>query len=151
MDIQLYWHKPLNLYDGSDSNLIYDINLDAVPTSAGIYLFAREYGQSVSILYVGKGTNLRSRLKSQLNNVRLMRAIQNAPKGYRILTFAELATRSQQLDKALRIVESSFIRHYVVEGHELLNVQGTIIKIHTINSERNHLKKFVPKVIYTEQ
>lgn len=80
-----------------------------------------------------------------------MRGIENAATGKRLLAFAEFVPKQgQQQTKALRRMETAYIRHYLSDGHQLLNKQGTKIAKDSIASERSYLKKFIPKNVYFE-
>lgn len=57
-----------------------------------------------------------------------MIGIQNSNIGPRIILPAEVSTRNgQNIDRALDLVERSLIEHYLSEGYDLHNVQGTRI------------------------
>lgn len=151
MEVILNWHDFKHLHNGAHLNLIYTTDLGEIPETSGIYLFARQHGQAVSILYIGKALNLRTRIKSQLNNARLMKAIENTTRGARILIFAEVQLkRGQKIENALRVAETGFIRHYLLQGHDILNKQGTTIRQHIITSERAELKKHIPRKIFLD-
>ena len=151
MDLQLKWHKPLSLRDNSANNGIYTIDLDCLPDAPGIYIFLRVHGRTHEALYVGKANSLCTRVPQQLNNVKLMKGIENAANGSRKLAFAEfIAKKGQQQTRALRAIERSLIRYYLALGDQLLNIQGTRIVKHTLASERTDLKKFIPQTIYFE-
>jgi hypothetical protein len=140
VDIRLQWLEPLNLVDGSRDGLIYDVeDWDYIPDAPGVYVFARAHGDSVSPLYIGRATSLSTRIEQQLyNNVRLMTGLKNAAAGYRVLSIGKLLTqRGQRLQTVLQLVESALIRSALVEGFELLNVQGTRTSVHTITSSGN--------------
>lgn len=150
MDSHIYWHRPFDLVDGSNENLIFTIDdLDGIPGAPGIYIFARQHGQAVSPLYIGQARSLRARIEQQLRtNVRLMRGIETAPAGYRILLVGELITkRGQRLSKALNTIESTFIRYFLAEGCSLLNVNGTRTPVDRISFEGSRIAKnlFPPK------
>ena len=140
MDIRLKWLEPLDLIDGSRDALIYDVDgWDYIPDEPGVYIFARMHGDSVAPLYIGRATSLSTRIEQQLyNNVRLMTGLKNAAAGYRVLLVGQLQTqRGQRLQTVLQMVESALIRSALVEGFELLNVQGTRTPVHTITSSGN--------------
>lgn len=152
MDLTLSWCKPLPLRDGYRENLIYTIYEEKIPNVPGIYVFARKHGKFMEPLYVGKANNLQVRISQQLNNARLMKGIENASAGHRILLLGELFLKpGQQLDKALKIAESAFIKHYLAEGYELLNIQGKQLRRHGIVSERKHFRKYIPQTVYIEK
>jgi excinuclease UvrABC nuclease subunit len=152
MELGLFWHRPITLRSGYKENLIYTVNEDKIPDVPGIYIFARKYGRAMEPLYVGRAVDLQARIIQQLNNTRLMVGIKKAAVGYRTLLLAELVTKpGQQLDKALKIVESGFIKHYLAEGYDLLNIQGTQLTRHTISSERRHFRQYIPINVYVEK
>ena len=43
-----------------------------VTAGAGVYIFGRRWGSQFEALYVGKASNIRSRAKGHLNNLRLL-------------------------------------------------------------------------------
>lgn len=139
MDLNLRWLSPVDLSDGATNGLIYNINgLEDISEGPGIYVFSRVHGQTVSPLYIGKAENLCRRLGQQLNNVRLMRGIQDAEAGYRTLHIAEfIGKKGQDIGKAIRIIESALISAALVEGYELINKKGTKTLVHTITSKGN--------------
>jgi hypothetical protein len=126
MRIHIHWLPPLDLYDGSADNLIYDCAWAELPETPGVYVFARCFGESVAPLYVGQALNLRIRVRKQLNNAKLMVGIRNARNGPRVVLPAEVSTHySKNIKRALDLVERSLLEHYLSEGFKLLNVQGT--------------------------
>jgi hypothetical protein len=140
MDIRLRWHEPL--YLEQEGALIYHIDeddWDYIPDKPGVYIFARMHGQAIAPLYIGKATSLSERICQQLNNnVRLMRGLQDAPSGYRVLLLGELLPRpGQRIASILGLAEASLIRSALVEGFELLNIQGTRTPVHTLTSSGN--------------
>ena len=152
MELALFWHTPLPLRNGHRENLIYTVDEEKIPNIPGIYVFARKHGKSMEPLYVGRANDLQARIIQQLNNARLMKGIENASAGHRKLLLAECITKpGQQLDKALKIAESAFIKHYLAEGHELLNIQGKQRRIHKIESERKYFRKHIPQTVYIEK
>lgn len=151
MKLALKWHKPLTLKADKDGYGIYAIPLDDIPIEPGIYVFLRSHGSTSEALYVGKADNLRSRVKQHLNNLKLMKGIEKAATGKRLLAFAEFVPKQgQQQTKALRRMETAYIRYYLSVGDRLLNKQGTRIAKDSIASERSNLKKFIPKDLYFE-
>jgi hypothetical protein len=129
MQIDVLWRPPLELWNASADNLIYDCSWADLLDSPGVYVFARRFGGAITPLYVGKGQSLRGRVHQQLKtNIRLMKGIENAPIGGRILLPALVTTRSgRYVDHALELVERTLIEHYLSESYELLNIQGTRI------------------------
>ena len=139
MDLELRWLTPLDLVDGRDNGLIYDVgDLDRIPDAPGIYIFSRLHGDAVSPLYIGRAESLLRRIEQQLNNLRLMRAIEDAPSGYRTLHIGLLvAKKAQKFSKAIAVIESALISTALVEGFELINIKGTKTLVHTIASSGN--------------
>lgn len=139
MDLEVRWVGPFDLADGKRDGLIYKIpRLESIATRAGVYVFARVHGQSVFPLYIGKAANLQRRIDQQLNNVRLMRGIEDAPAGYRTLHVGEFVPKGGQgAEKAIRIIESALIRAALAEGYDILNIKGTQTLVHTISSRGN--------------
>jgi hypothetical protein len=142
VDIQLRWLEPLELIDGTREGLIYNVaekDWDHIPDAPGAYVFARAHGDSITPLYIGRATSLADRVWQHLNNnLRLMRGLEDAAAGYRILLLAPLIPRpGQRISRVLQLVESALIRSALVEGYELLNVQGTRTRVHTITFSGN--------------
>ncbi len=149
MDLKLIWHKPIKLKE-SKANLIYELDLDRVPSKPGVYIFMRSFGRKRSALYIGKASKLKSRIKGQRNNLKLMKGIQRAAIGRRVLVVGEFMPKpGQNADKCLPLIEQALIRHFLSEGHDLLNIAGTHLATHSINSEKvtGH---FIPNKIYFE-
>lgn len=113
MEIRVVWQQPLSLRDGSSEGLIYACEDPAlIPNRPGIYVFARRHGDAVSPLYIGQAENLAKRIPQQLNNVKLMNGMKNAPTGERILLVGELALRSgQRVSRVLEVVENALIEY----------------------------------------
>ncbi len=149
MDLRVTWHNPVRLRKPrADSTLIYDLDLSKAPAKPGVYIYMRKFGKSLSPLYVGKARNLRIRVGQQLNALRLMKGIQNAAIGSRAVAFGEFVARpGQSADKCITLIEKTLIRHFLSEGHDLLNVAGARISTrHTLTS-RNVVGRFLPHEI----
>ena len=148
MDLDLRWLAPFDLIDGTQNGLIYDVgDLNEIPESPGVYVFSRVHGKTVSPLYIGKAESLSRRIEQQLNNVRLMRGVEDAEAGYRTLHVAEfIAKKGQDSGKAIRIIESALISAALVEGNELINIKGTKTLAHTITSTGNReARRWLPE------
>lgn len=140
MEIEIYWHKPYDLADGSDNGLTYECNrIGDIPEVAGVYVFARRFGGAVIPLYVGKSENLRARIRQQLTgNVRLMNKVQAEGRGKRELLVGEFAPKQKQnVSDVLSIVEKAFIEHALNNNPWLLNEKGTKVPSHRIVSSGN--------------
>ncbi|MFB7788643.1 GIY-YIG nuclease family protein, partial [Streptomyces vinaceus] len=130
----------------ADPTLIYSLSvLESVDDVPGVYVFARKYGHRITPLYIGKALNLRGRIKQQLNNLRLMRQIQDWEKnGARVLLLGYLKVHgSQDVGTALDVIERALIEHGLAEGHPLVNVQGTRTPFHTLSFTGNRMSEQV--------
>src|SRR6185437_13836402 len=98
MDLDIFWHPPVALTDGSKANLILTCDLKKIPDEPGVYAFAREWGENIEPLYIGQASNLRARMKQHFQgNVPLMQQIRNASNGRKVVLVAEWqAKRGQQ-------------------------------------------------------
>lgn len=152
MNLHIEWNRPVPLRDGNSQNLIYVLDLEKVPTEAGIYIFGRRFGDQFEALYVGKAENVRGRVYGQLNNLKLMQHLRKARSGKRILLAGELITKpGQKLSKCLVIAERALIRYFLSEGHDIVNKHGTRLRRHELESTGNHPKRYFPRVMYLEK
>lgn len=152
MKISVEWGRPLVLRDGSKQNLIYVVDVGKLPDNPGVYVFARRWGKSIEALYVGKATNIRGRVKVQFNNLRLMQHLKQAKAGKRVLLFGRAITKQgQKIDKVTSLLEQALIRHFLSEGHDLVNIQGVRIRRHEVNSDGHQPKKFIPRCMFLEK
>lgn len=150
MKLKLEWATPVPL---KNSQLgIYEVDLDVIPREPGIYIFARKWGKSYEALYVGRSQKLRGRIKAHLNSLKPMRHLEGAKTGRRVLIYGIPVTKQgQSQDKVLASLEKAFIRHFLLEGHDLVNSQGVRIRNHEIESEGKIPKAFIPSKIYLER
>jgi hypothetical protein len=130
-----------------------------LPTDAGIYVFARKFGDSYSPIYIGKAKNVRARLKNQFKSLPLMVKVKNwnptnpenpalAMNGTRVLFIGTLVkpATAAKLDDALKISERSLIEHALSEGHHIVNIQMTRTKYdEVISTGVNGAKAFAPR------
>lgn len=152
MKIQVEWSRPLLLKDASKDDMIYSVDVTRVATSAGVYLFGRQWGSQFEALYVGKAGNIRARLKGHLNNLRLMQHLHNAKTGRRILLAGRVVNRpGQRLHRCMTLAERALIRYFLSEGHDLVNKQGTQLRRHELASSGRHPKRFFPRLMYLEK
>jgi hypothetical protein len=133
MKIEIRWSPPFKLgkyYKLEDPK--------SLPYGPGIYMFARIYDQETKLIYIGKALNLKGRVKHQLKSSHLREKMKSKPGVSRVLFVGKLQTKSgQEVDKALRIVESALIAHALDEGHDLVNYQGTHISTHKLTFNGN--------------
>lgn len=148
MEIDLEWKKELEL----NHKVKYEIDFESISVKPGIYIFGRRYDTSFEALYVGKATaSLRGRIKTQLNNLKLMTHISNAKSGKRVLMLGEFnAKQKQNPDDCLPLAEKALIRHFVSQGHNLVNIHGVKILHHSISSTGLHKAKDFPNHIQIE-
>jgi hypothetical protein len=149
MDLEVRWKSPLKLFK-SKANFIYEVeNFDTISNGPGVYVFARGHGASVSPLYVGKAINLQTRIGQQLNTTKLMRAIENAANGSRVLYVAEFIGKGgQNPNRAIDIVESAFISAALAKNSELINVKRTKTTSHSVTSSGNmEARSWHPKTV----
>ena len=144
MEISVTWYKPLNLEEEeTNDNSIYSIAIDQLPDEAGCYIFYREFGKSKTIIYIGRAQNIKARIKSQLNHLRLMKGIQNSGKGSKLLMFCTLnIKRGQNLVRVLGLLEKNLIKEAFAQGYELLNIQGSKIHFHRIVFSGNRTSEY---------
>jgi hypothetical protein len=132
--------------------MIYGLDLAKVLSGAGIYIFGRRYGGQFEALYVGKANRIRGRVRGQLNNLSLMQHLHNAKAGRRILLEGKLIPKpGQRLEKSLVLAERALIRYFLLEGHDLVNKQGTRIRRHELESSGRYPKKYFPRTMYLER
>ena len=126
----------------------YAIDSLKVPEEPGVYVFGRRWGDSFEALYVGKAKSFWSRVNGQLNNLRLMSHLRDAKVGNRVMVPGSIVTKpGQQIDKCLALVEKSLIRYYLSEGHDLVNIQGTLLRRHEVLSSQTP-RWLVPRRMY---
>jgi hypothetical protein len=146
------WQRPLLLKDATRQNLIYGTDLGKLPGAAGVYIMGRRWGSQFEALYVGKANRIRGRVKSQLNNLRLMQHLRNASTGRRVVIAGRIVTKpGQQLSRCLPLVERTLIRYFLSEGHDLVNKQGTRIRRHEVSAIGRHPRRFIPRLMYLEK
>lgn len=152
MKLELEWMRPLRIRRKRQRILEYEVDLHKLPKEPGIYVFGRRYGKTFEALYVGKADKIYWRVRGQLNNLKLMRHVQEAKAGKRLLLIGRFISKpGQKVEKCLPIAERSLIRHFLSEGHDLVNKQGTRLRRHELMSIGKHPKRFFPKTIYLER
>ena len=152
MKLNIDWNKPIPLEKVTNGDFIYSLKLEKIPEDAGIYIFARQWGKSYEALYVGKSENLRRRVHGHLNNLKLMKYLEKARTGKRvIITGNAMPLSGQKIKNVLSALERAFIRHFLSKGHDLINNQGVRIRRHEIFSEGKIPKSFIPSLMYLER
>ncbi len=139
MDIKINWVQSMELLDGTSNDMVYVLpEKFKIPTEAGIYIFARKYGETISAVYIGKADNLRQRLEQQFDKVQLMMALRNSGKGKKVLLWGRIKTKGKKkLSKIFKIIEPHFIEYATINGHELVNIKGTKSATHKITNVGN--------------
>jgi hypothetical protein len=151
MIVELEWLRAFELNDVRESGLIYDCEREEIPEDSGIYIFGRKHGNAFEALYVGKAGNLRRRLKSQFNNLRLMRHVEEAKTGDRLLLLGIYRPAGRtNLKKSLKIIETELIRYFLEAAHDIVNIHGARIKIHEIRSNGSASQYGIPRRIIVD-
>lgn len=151
MKLHVEWSKPIPLRPNRDG-ISYTVDLTKVTEYPGVYIFGRRHGDIFEALYVGKSMNIRRRVKGHLNSLRLMKHLRTAKTGKKLLLVGEYITKpGQRIEKCLGLTERALIRNFLSEGHDLVNLQGTRIRRHELESTGRHPKKFFPSLIYLER
>ena len=132
--------------------MVYEVDLNKFASVPGVYIFGRIFGSQFEALYVGKANKIRGRMRTQLNNLRLMQHVLNAKSGKRVVLAGALKTRrGQQLQKTLALAEKALIRYFLSEARDLVNVSGVRISRHELVSSGTYPKRFFPRVVYLEK
>jgi len=152
MRLKLEWTRAIPLKNAERQNLIYSADQDKVPASPGVYIFGRRFGGGFEALYVGQARDIRRRLKGQFKNLPLMMHVKNAKIGKRIVLVGVFKPKpGQKAAKSLPLIERSFIRYFLSEGHDLVNKMATRLRRHEIASIGKHPKRFIPKLMFLDK
>ena len=139
MKISVTWHAPLPLR-GPARDLCDTFDIDLLPSAPAVYIFARRFGPKISALYVGKAEIFRLRMRTQLNNNRLMRALDDAPIGERVLIYGTFNGKGgQRIFTLLDTVERALINHFTEEKHDLINRRGTRLQVDEIEFDGSRI------------
>ena len=119
MKIQGKWSKPIPLKLDKNGSLIYELDIDSLPPEPGVYVFFRTHGRTTVPIYIGETQSLRTRAKSHLNSLQLMRAIENAPSGKRFFIYCTVRAGTEaKAKKQIKVIEKALILHAQNQGHE---------------------------------
>ena len=136
MDIEIQWHQPIPLQDGSTDDLIYMVDEDELKEwydCPGVYMFCRIYNESMIPLYIGRSKNLYNRIWEHFETTTFMKQIAKSPRGEKVLIMGEYISKpGQSSERAIAIVEKALIEHALTEGYELLNKAGTKTPTHGV-------------------
>jgi hypothetical protein len=148
--IKLEWLTQIPLGDGSRENLIYSVERSKLPDLPGVYVFGRLFGKNFEALYVGKAISIRSRLNSQFKNLPLMMHIKKSPRGTKVVLIGcHPPSPGTNPGRRIILAERALIRHFLAEGHDLVNKQGTRLRQHEIRSIG--AARFIPAVMYLDK
>ncbi len=154
MELEIFWHRPLPLEEGSDKDWIFDVRgLDDFEGKSGVYMFCRNYSGKLIPLYIGKALDIRSRIHQHLNTTKLMIRIQKAKSGKKVVVIGEFKSKpGQDKEAAIKLIEKALIRYALSEGYQLLNKAGTNMPVHNINFSGNlEAKDFSGREILLEK
>lgn len=152
MKLQIEWQRPVPLKRVRSGVGIYEVDLDKFPREPGIYIFARKWSTSYEALYVGKSKRIRGRIRGHMNNLKLMQHIHEAKTGKRVVLYGKPITKpGQKMDKILSTLEKALIKHFLLQGHDIVNSQGTSVRRHVITSTGRLPRAFIPSNMFIER
>lgn len=153
MQIEATWSQPIALKKGPLGGLIYVLKLEDLPEEPGVYVFARKHGESVAPLYIGETLSIRRRVKSHLNSLALMRAIESAPNGGRFFIYCTVkAVSREKAKKHVKVLEKALLMHAQSEGHALFNKKGTKLPTDVIAFTGNRTSEAIaPRVMLVKR
>ena len=148
MQIRAEWSRPLPLRKSSSHNQIYEVDLDKLPNSPGVYVFCRQYADKVVPIYIGQTISLCRRIKGHLNSLPLMREIEHSPNGQKLLIYCTVPGNEERAQKQIKIIEKALIQHAQTAGHVLFNKQGTKLPTDEISFTGNVISQAIaPRVM----
>lgn len=153
MKLHVAWEKPVPLKDASKQNLIYVVDPDRLPNLAGIYVFGRKRRNGgFEALYVGRADNIRARVWGHRKNLPLMMHLKQARQGKLVVRAGVFKARpGQRPEKCIPIIERALIRHFLSDGHDLVNKAGTQLRRHEISTVGRHPNQFIPKCMFVDR
>jgi len=154
MKIELNWISLIPLKSGKRDNLIYKLeNLESIPKKPGIYVFGRRKGKIFIPIYIGQSAKIRSRIRTQFNNVMLMMGLKKGPGNQRFLSIGLYkGAPGQNPGKVLNIVERALIKFALAEGYDILNKQGIKRREHRITSNGSRKSnRWFPREMFVEK
>ena len=152
MKLEIEWKTPVPLKRVRSGAGIYSIDLEELPREPCIYIVARKWSTSYEALYIGKSKRLRGRIRGHMNNLKLMQHIHEAKTGKRVLIYGlPVVKRGQKIDKILSALEKALIKHFLLQGHDIVNSQGTSVRRHIITSTGRLPRAFIPSNMYLER
>ncbi len=144
LNIDATWGKPIELSESYSGTAYICPELTLLPEEAGVYVFGRRFGNSVTPIYIGKALNIRQRIAQQFDSVRLMSSLKDAANGSRFLIYCvPQLKRGQKVRNVIKVMEDALIAHALAEGHELRQKQGTLRPNHTIGFSGNRTSEAI--------
>jgi hypothetical protein len=142
MQIRINWQKPILLFRNKKPAYT-DDDIAEIKDTAGVYYFARAFGDNSKPFYIGETHNLRMRLKQHLNSVKIMDALRGISnpstvkisQGPRYFHYGYLGGNAKDKKKRLRIVQRYLINEALSMKLVLLNKQGTVVTTHSLMFE----------------
>lgn len=142
MNIKATWSGEIFLKPDKKGNLIFEYPESELTDKPGCYVFYNRLRKRCNILYVGKASNIKRRLGTQFNTVKLMNCIKKSGRGNKILMYCTIKLKGgQRLEKTLATLEKNLIKYAFSEGHELLNKHGAKIHFHEIKFSGNRVSE----------
>jgi len=152
MKLEIEWQKFIPLKYVRSGFGVYEVDLDKFPREPGIYIFARKWGKSYEALYIGQSKRLRGRIRGHMNNLKLMQHIHETKSGKRVVLYGKPKTKpGQKMDKILKVFEKALIKHFLLQGHDIVNSQGTSVRRHEITSTGRLPRAFIPSNMFIER
>jgi hypothetical protein len=124
-DYHLRWVACVELIANGHFYTVDEQALATIPAKgAGVYMFCRRHGRTLSPQYIGRSRCLRRRIREHLERVSLVRALAEGETGRRVVLVALVEPRRGQ--RAVHVaaeVESLLIRHFR-SAFDLVNEKG---------------------------
>jgi len=122
----LRWVACLELIPNGSFYAVDEQALEALPASgAGVYLFCRRHGRTLTPQYVGRSRCLRRRIRDHLERVSLMQALSSGERGSRVVLVAMVEPRrGQSATRVAMEVEGLLIQRFRAEAFDLVNEKG---------------------------
>jgi hypothetical protein len=133
LDITIEWQKPLQLSENNEPLFDQDTIPAEVLDQAGVYFFARWFGEARVPLYIGQSLTLRVRLRQHLQRTDIADIIHgrnlknfDVQKGQKYFHYGYFRPKPRQRAKiCINIVEKEMIRQALQAGVSLINEVGT--------------------------
>jgi hypothetical protein len=119
----LEWRPAVSLRITRNGTIAFDGEIEAVPTTPGMYIFAcRRHGR-IEPMYIGlAGRSIRRRLKEHLRSSRMFDGLDAARPGKRLFIYATLEPNDAAARRYLGSFERALIRRATEAGCAALNI-----------------------------